>query len=138
MLLTFIAWSIEGMLLAPLLPHVWIAVAALAILVFRNRRRTETRTRPWGELLLLAAGPLAIVLWGALFSANLEAGVSSGWKWQEIGPHVLFAAEAVLALWLVQRQRVRLTAAAICALLAILWSGGALFIASMAVTGDWL
>jgi hypothetical protein len=137
MLINFIEWSIEGMVLAPLLPHVWIAVAALVIVIVRVRSR-PARSRPWGELLLLAAGPLAILLWGALLAASLEYRASSPWQWQETGPHVLFAAEAVLALWLVQRHRARLTAAAICAFLAILWSGGALFIASMSVTGDWL
>jgi hypothetical protein len=136
--IALIEWSIEGMVLALLLPHVWIAVAALIVVILRVRRRPGARSYAWGELTLLALGPLAILLWGGLLYGSLENSASSAWRWQETGPHVLFAAEAVFALWLVQRHRARLTAAAICAVLAILWSGGALFIASMAVTNDWL
>jgi len=126
------------MLFALVLPHVWIAMAALAYVVFRARRRLDAPSHRWSELVLLALGPLAIVLWGALLWGTLEYGTSSPLRWQDNGLYVLFAAEAIVALWLVHRHRARLTAAAVCAVLAILWSGGALIIASMAVTNDWL
>lgn len=135
--------SIEAIVFGLLLPSFWAGIALLAAAIFaiRSRRaggRTFTRATWLSELAVLALAPLGMLAMAyAIWPDNL-AGRSPH---EALGLNLLYAFAAVQVavtgalLW---RHRARLVATAIAGAIALLWTAGAVFTSSMAITNTWL
>jgi hypothetical protein len=139
--------SIEILPLAVLAPAFWAALLILiaaAVIAWRRRGKEEgdpTRVSAprWrlelGALLLI---PLAM-LWLGLYFWPPPSVVHFPYEARILGVvDVLGAVQLALAAWLVCRHRQRLLPTTVAAILAIWWTAGAFFTASMAVTNTWL
>jgi hypothetical protein len=138
MFVSYLRWSLEGILFALMYPGCWIGLLGVAFAPYAAQRRNLSDGQATGvELLTLVVGPLLLLAWGLLLRDSI-AGRPRGLTWQSAGLLVIFGAVCLCAWAMTWRHRRRLAVVLPLAALSVLWGGGALFVASMSISNDWL
>ena len=137
--------SAEMMVLAVMLPQLWVGLIGLVIAAYLARQRRKQRVWVensrgligWAALLSVVVVPLAMLAWGLYFWPDDPGGRGLHEKLVLRGLDVMAVAQLVACLSLVWRRGGRPTAVAIAAL-AMWWAAAAWGTAGMAVTNTWL
>lgn len=138
--------SFEGIALAAITPFGWIPVAALIAVSVAAERRADrdesdiprqSKGRWMAELATLAIIPLALIVAATLLTVPAQ---SSTREIQAVEYALLavLALQAPLGAGLIWRHRLRRLPTVVTAVAFALWAAGATFIATMAITDNWL
>jgi len=129
--------SFDILPLALPLPQFWVpAVIIIISAVIAYRHRATATPRLAFDLATLALVPIAILLLGLVSWEAVRAG--TGWEWQFMAMYVGLLVQIVLSVALIWRHRSHLALAMCVTLFCALWTAGAAFVSSMAITGTWL
>ena len=138
--------SVQMMVLALLMPHLWVGALGLGVVTYLARRRARMFPEPqrrggWtgsaASLLFLLVVPLAMLAWGWYFQPEGPPGRGAHGPLALRGLEALAVLELGACLFVVWRQRGRPRGVSAAAL-AMWWTAGAYATAGMAITNTWL
>lgn len=137
--LTFSLWSLEFILLPPLNLILVIATISVVLAALKQRRiGLQFGQLHYGVLLHLLFFPAAIAVGLLLPASNINGRHSSPNRFGNTSVYILlYASFASCVFWIWKMKGLRWLAASLMALMELPVLG-ALFVAGMSVTGDWL
>lgn len=138
--------SFEGTALAAITPFGWVPVAVLIAVGVAAERRADadesdiarqSKGRWVAELATLAIIPLALVVAATVLTVPPHASTRDI-QAVEYVLYAVLAVQTLLGAGLIWRHRLRRMPTVVTAVAFTLWAAGATFIATMAITDNWL